>query len=62
MSGRRWFVEGADFSVSYAYDSRGNITDIMRNGVIDRTENVETFGELEYLTYTYDGGKRIKTF
>ena len=49
----------ADFTVSYAYDSRGNITDIMRNGVIDRTENVETFGELESLTYTYDGGNHI---
>lgn len=54
-------VEGssADFTVSYAYDSRGNITDIMRNGVIDRTEGVETFGELESLTYTYDGGNHI---
>ena len=51
----------ADFTVSYAYDSRGNITDIMRNGVIDRTENVETFGELESLTYTYDGGNRVSS-
>lgn len=48
----------SDFSASYSYDSRANITNLKRNGVIDRTPGGdEQFGLLDDIYMSYDGNR-----
>lgn len=50
-------LNGADFSTAYIYDERGNITSLIRTGVIDKAGTNETFGCLDNLNMTYSGNK-----
>ncbi len=53
-------TSSADFSTTYTYDIRGNITGLTRNGVVDRTaDGVETYGVIDDATATYDGNRRV---
>ena len=49
---------GADFSTTYTYDDRGNLTSLTRKGVIDKAGTTETFGLLDKLTIGYSGNHR----
>jgi RHS repeat-associated protein len=44
-----------DFSTDYSYDAMGNITRILRQGIIDYDGATEEFGVLDALELTYDG-------
>ncbi len=49
-----------DFSVYYAYDLRGNTTNVVRYGVVDAAsdfDRVESFGTLDELSCAYDGNR-----
>ena len=49
-----------DFSVYYCYDLRGNMTNVVRYGVVDAVsdfDRVETFGTLDELACSYDGNR-----
>ena len=49
-----------DFSVYYCYDLRGNMTNVVRYGVVDAVsdfDRVETFGTLDELACGYDGNR-----
>ena len=49
-----------DFSVYYCYDMRGNMTNVVRYGVVDAVsdfDRVETFGTLDELACSYDGNR-----
>ncbi len=49
-----------DFSVYYDYDLRGNMTNIVRYGVVDAVsdfDRVETFGTLDELACSYEGNR-----
>ena len=49
-----------DFSVQYCYDLRGNMTNVVRYGVVDAVsdfDRVETFGTLDELACSYDGNR-----
>ena len=49
-----------DFSVYYDYDLRGNMTNVVRYGVVDAVsdfDRVETFGTLDELSCSYDGNR-----
>ena len=49
-----------DFSVYYCYDLRGNMTNVVRYGVVDAVsdfDRVETFGTLDELSCAYDGNR-----
>ena len=49
-----------DFSVYYDYDLRGNMTNVVRYGVVDAVsdfDRVETFGTLDELVCAYDGNR-----
>ena len=49
-----------DFSVYYCYDLRGNMTNVVRYGVVDAVsdfDRVETFGTLDELSCSYDGNR-----
>ncbi|MDE6753512.1 MAG: hypothetical protein K2J82_02755 [Muribaculaceae bacterium] len=46
-----------DFSVTYSYDTRSNITSLKRNGVVDRAGTSEFFGVLDNLTMNYTGNR-----
>ncbi len=49
-----------DFSVYYCYDLRGNMTNVVRYGVVDAIsdlDRIETFGTLDELSCAYDGNR-----
>ena len=49
-----------DFSAQYCYDLRGNMTNVVRYGVVDAVsdfDRVETFGTLDELACSYDGNR-----
>ena len=47
----------ADFTTTYDYDDRGNITSLTRMGVIDKAAGIETFGILDNLALDYSGNQ-----
>ncbi|MCM1076944.1 MAG: DUF6443 domain-containing protein [Bacteroides sp.] len=47
----------ADFSASYSYDNRGNVTSLTRKGIIDKAIDREMFGLLDDLTFSYTGNQ-----
>lgn len=52
--------DGSDYSTAYSYDSRGNVTSILRKGIADRAGATKVFGTLDDITLGYDGN-RIST-
>ena len=49
-----------DFSAYYCYDLRGNMTNVVRYGVVDAIsdlDRIETFGTLDELSCAYDGNR-----
>ncbi|MDE5875086.1 MAG: hypothetical protein K2H15_05520, partial [Muribaculaceae bacterium] len=47
----------SDFSETYTYDDRCNMTSLVRKGVVDRSGSTEIFGTLDNMTFSYTGNK-----